>query len=175
MDRSPVLTVVRRAVQPEELRAERLSAADQALFAAGTETYHWDYGGNHTGYLRYWTTRAPGSTTNAVLSDLGNNIQGQRTLTNQTINLAGYTDLTRQFLRLYYISGAPRRSYYRDHVGDADVMYESTSIIQLDARALPASVLVTSMLGDGAPPQTIAVQSWFTQGTRSASVQMGIM
>lgn len=133
----------------------KLSASDQALFATGTETFTWDYGNNRKGHLRYWSSYAPNSSTRAMLLDLGNNAQGQRTLTNETITLAGFTDLSRQFVQNYYLSGELRTTHYRDYVG-AGATNETTSTMLLDARGLPTSMTVT---GPASSSLTIAVQS----------------
>ena len=66
-----------------------LSVADRTLFASRhREASPGIRGANHKGYLRYWQAFAPGSLSPAITVDLGNNNQGQRTTTTQTLDLA---------------------------------------------------------------------------------------
>ncbi len=130
-----------------------LSAADQALFATGTEVYSWDRGAGHVGYLSFWSTFAPGSATPAIRIELDYNAQGQRTRTEHTLNLAGYANLSRQLSRDYHLSGAVRRTDYHDEIGG---MNATSSVIMQDARGLPESVILALT---GQPDHVIAAQT----------------
>jgi hypothetical protein len=55
-----------------------LSAADRTLMVSGSETYVWDLGANHTGYLRHWNAFAPSAPTPDVHPEYFNDIQGIR-------------------------------------------------------------------------------------------------
>ncbi len=140
-------------VSSKSIGQRNLSAADQATFATATELFTWDSGPNHIGRLRFWKTFAPGSTAPAISIDLSNNVQGQRTRTQQTLNLAGYQNLTRRLERDYYVSGAPRTTHYHDEVASAA---STSSLVTQDRRGLPSSIIL-SMTGQA--DQTIAVQT----------------
>jgi RHS repeat-associated protein len=130
-----------------------LSAADQSLFASGTETYQWDYGANHTGFLRYWQSFAPGSSTAAITLDLYNNNQGQRTLTKETMAIAGYPSIQRQLIQSYFLFGGVLSTSYRDWVNGSN---QSASHTYYDQRLLPTQMLIE---GTTLYPQMVGVQT----------------
>ena len=130
-----------------------LEAADQALFASGTEVYSYDAGPNQTGSLSSWRTFAPGSMTPAITLDLGNNAQGQRTRTTETLAIAGYPALSRELDRDYYLDGGARMTFYGDSVEGINA---TASRVERDARGLPSSIVLSRT---GKPDQTLAVQT----------------
>jgi RHS repeat-associated protein len=130
-----------------------LSPADLALFGSGTEKFTWDSGPNHKGYLRYWQAFAPGSSTAAITLDLGNNNQGQRTVTTHTLNIAGYPSLLRQVRQNFFLFGGVRNTVYGDTFGGSS---RTVSEMTYDARGLPAQM---RLFRTGEPHQTLAVQT----------------
>lgn len=130
-----------------------LSAADQALFASGTEAYTWDYGPNQLGYLRYWQSFAPGSSTAAITLDLNNNNQGQRTLTKETMAIAGYPSIQRQLIQSYFLFGGVSSTSYRDWVNGSN---QSASHTLYDQRFLPTEMQI---VGTTLYPQMVGVQT----------------
>ncbi len=119
----------------KEIGKRNLSPADLALFGSGTEKFTWDNGPNQKGYLRYWQAFAPGSSTAAITLEVGNNNQGQRILTNHTLNIAGYTNLLRQIRQNFFLFGGVRTAVY----GDVFMASGNLTISEMsyDARLLP--------------------------------------
>jgi RHS repeat-associated protein len=130
-----------------------LSDADRALFASNTERFTWDVGPNHKGYLRTWQAFAPGAPTPAITVDLGNDNQGRRTTTTQTLSLAGYPTLTRRLRQSYYLFGGVRSTIYDDQVGGSNV---TSSEIHYDPKLLPSSM---RLFRTGESPQVLADQT----------------
>lgn len=135
-----------------------LSDADQQLFGDYTESFTWDYGPNRKGYLRYWKARGPAATTDSVLLNLSNDNQGNRTSTQQVLNIAGYPEIVRGFYRDYYLFGGARLTRYRDTVPDGihDPTNQSDAQIYYDARGLPQRIVLTRT---GEANQSIAQQT----------------
>jgi RHS repeat-associated protein len=131
-----------------------LSAVDQAAFASATEKFTWDVGPNHTGFLRYWQSYAPGVTTAAITLDLANDNQGHRITTTHTLNIAGYTNLIRQSRSSYFLFGGLRTATY----GDAMVAggNGTSATYAYDARFLPSQLTLSR---GGAPNESLAIQT----------------
>ncbi|MBX3159707.1 MAG: hypothetical protein KF773_27300 [Deltaproteobacteria bacterium] len=117
-----------------------LSPGDQALFASRTETLTWDYGGNRKGYLRYWQSFAPSTSTPAIILEAANNNQGQRTLTEHRMSIAGYPQLLRQHINYYWLFGGVRQTRFVDQVGGSN---QTIALTWYDARLLPTHITLS--------------------------------
>lgn len=122
---------VSRAIAPLNL-----SAADLALFGAGTETYTWDYGWSHKGTLRYSQSFAPSSSTPSILVDSYNDANGNSDVWNHTYNFAGYTALRNQFSSETFITGAQHFVKWHNFFG-ADYTWGQ---FFYDLRGLPSKI-----------------------------------
>jgi hypothetical protein len=103
--------------------------------------------------LRHWQAFAPGSTMPTITLDLHNNSQGQRTVTNHKLNIAGYPSLLRQVQQNFFLFGGVRNTVYGDLVGGSNRSLIETTY---DARGLPARM---RLIRTGEPHQTLAVQT----------------
>ena len=133
-----------------------LSAPDLAQFGASHEIYTWDYGSNMKGYLRYWSTYAPGAAaSNATIHrHTRNTSQGERYMTEHVFKLAGFPTLTRLFLQRFHLFGGAAHARYYDSIGGTAY---TASDINYDARGLPQSMTLQWM-NAGLPVKTLAVQ-----------------
>lgn len=147
-----------------------LSAADLALFGDDSEVYTWDYGNYHKGYLRYWVARPPGSTTGSVVSEMLGDVDGHEDSYRQTLNIAGYSNLTNIVEGNLYITGQLRQRKFFDQVGGSNSTYEQ---LTYDKRGLPLSVSVYR--GELGTLTTIATNTRNVAGlvTNQHSVQSG--
>ncbi len=137
----------------KSIAQRELSTQDQTAFGNRTETFTWDYGPNHKGYLRYWQTFAPNAVIPTVTLDVYNDNQGHPTTTKQTLNVAGYPELQRQFIQNYYLFGGVSYTQYRDNVGGSN---ETSAYTQYDARFLPLRMVLARQ---GMTQQNVAVQT----------------
>ena len=128
-----------------------LTPTDQALFVSGTETFEWDTGPNHKGYLRYWSAFAPGTGTSDLSTSSFNDNQGRTTSIGHSAMIAGYPNLSRAYALSWFPFGGVKRKTYRDFVDgtnqtEADYLY--------DARGLPSSIQMNTHIS-----QAVAIQT----------------
>ncbi|MDQ3580148.1 MAG: hypothetical protein M3495_00275 [Pseudomonadota bacterium] len=130
-----------------------LSVADQALFASDHETYTWDYGPNHKGYLRYWRSYAPGATSPAILYNVFNDAQGLRTKTEHQLTIAGYPLILRATHESHLLFGGLLTTRYYDSFGGNNA---TDSEVAYDKRGMPKWI---TLRRDGMPTLSVAAQT----------------
>jgi RHS repeat-associated protein len=124
-----------------------LNPADRALFASDTETFTWDIGPNHKGYLRFWRAFAPNASTASIELEAWNDNQGRRNITRHALTIAGLPALSRGWQQNYRPFGGINATTYSDRFEVGGPV--TTSTINYDLRGFPRAMqLVRGGLAD---------------------------
>ncbi|HPH70247.1 MAG TPA: hypothetical protein PLF40_31065, partial [Kofleriaceae bacterium] len=143
LDRAATKTIGKRNLAP----------SDQTLFASQVYKFTWDVGGNRTGRLKDVAIAATNPASPSIVIQSNYDALGNRTNTIQTLNIAGFQSLQRQFGQTYTPHFGPRITKFNDVFG----VNATSTQTYYDGRGMPKRIDLNRTVGAAA--QQMAVQT----------------